>query len=257
MKKMSEKSKKIANIVINSLVALVLIFVLAVTVSILASGDKGYVSVFGVANVKVLTNSMDGEYGEDGGYSNDWNYAENGFAKNEVIRVEILSDEEKAELKVGDVITYYDYLISPSGERELNSHRIIAINQDGSLETKGDNTPAFSATTVQIEDVVGKYIGISVIGKALVFFNTSVGFLVCIVLPSFLILAYFVAVLIMNLLKHNKEKLGVEKERIRAELLRELKGADSAQNVDNVNTDNKSEDAAVTSDDTSGDVKAK
>jgi len=75
--------------------------------------------------------------------------------------------------------------------------------------------------------MIGIYKGkIPVIGGVVNFFHSQVGFFVMVVLPSFLIVAYFLYNLIVTLRQTAKEgkqaEIVDEKERMRQELLKEL-----------------------------------
>lgn len=76
--------------------------------------------------------------------------------------------------------------------------------------------------------IVGVYEGRRVgwLGSVALFFQSSTGFLVCVVLPALLLVAYCVYDVVKNVRERNREKLAAsvesEKERMRAEILAEL-----------------------------------
>jgi len=218
---LSVKSKKVLNIVLNVVVYVIFAFVLFLTILVIASGGKGYTSVFGTAFVAVKSDSMDGDHPDS-------------FEKGALLKVKILSDEEKKNLKEGEIITFYDYDIA-SGQRVLNSHRIVAVENhfDGqiSYRTQGDNKevcPAPDAALRTPDDIIGKVTGkANGIGKVFLWMNTSAGFFVCIVTPSLLVLAYCVYYLV-RVIREEKKKKGKaldseERERLKQELLEELR----------------------------------
>ena len=163
------------------------------------------------------------------------------FPAHTLIRVKILKDEEKSTLKVGQIITFYDYDIRP-GERVLNTHRIVDIqemNGEVFYITKGDNILAGTDEVQRMAaSVVGVYKGkVPLLGPAVYFFHTPTGFFVLVVIPSLLIVAYFAFNLIFTVRRAKAEDNAVkavdEKERLREELLKELMaegkiGAESA-----------------------------
>ena len=77
--------------------------------------------------------------------------------KDSIVMVHHLSDEEKADLKSGDVITFYQ-----DGVHKV--HRIILIYGD-EIITKGDANPV-TDPTITPDDVEGKVVGVSpMVGK--------------------------------------------------------------------------------------------
>ena len=230
------RNKKVINIVVNVIVAIILVFVFILTLNIILSGDKGYTSIFGTAYVSVESNSMKGDKADN-------------FQKGDLLKIKILDEEEKKNLQPGDVITFWDNTIVDN-QLVLNSHRIIKVEKqsDGSVryETKGDNNLDADKTLIPDVTIVGIYEGkIGGLGNVVSWFHSSTGFFVCIVLPAFLIVAYFAFNLVMVLRERNKVSDETKKERLRQELLEELRaeGKLSAGNDDEIlEPDNKDQD---------------
>ena len=221
-----QKTYKVVNIVVNVLVVIILVLALAVTVNNVASSKKGYTSMFGNAFLVCQTDSMVGEKPAE--------YADkpDGFKPGDLLRVKILSDEEKKNLEPGDIISFYAL---KNRERIINSHRIIAVEvqADGNVRytTKGDNPEVgtdpyvFATGTDEYYTVIGRVEdNLGGIGNVFNFFRSSTGFLVCIVIPSFLVVVYFAVVLINEILKGRKVKASAdEKAKMKEELLAELR----------------------------------
>lgn len=230
------RNKKVINIVVNVIVAIILVFVFILTLNIILSGDKGYTSIFGTAYVSVESNSMKGDKADN-------------FQKGDLLKIKILDEEEKKNLQPGDVITFWDNTIVDN-QLVLNSHRIIKVEKqsDGSVryETKGDNNLDADKMLIPDVTIVGIYEGkIGGLGNVVSWFHSSTGFFVCIVLPAFLIVAYFAFNLVMVLRERNKVSDETKKERLRQELLEELRaeGKLSAGNDDEIlEPDNKDQD---------------
>ena len=189
------RNKKVINIVVNVIVAIILVFVFILTLNIILSGDKGYTSIFGTAYVSVESNSMKGDKADN-------------FQKGDLLKIKILDEEEKKNLQPGDVITFCDNSIVYF-HLVLNSHRIIKVEKqsDGSVryETKGDNNLDADKMLIPDVTIVGIYEGkIGGLGNVVSWFHSSTGFFVCIVLPAFLIVAYFAFNLVMVLRERNK-----------------------------------------------------
>lgn len=230
------RNKKVINIVVNVIVAIILVFVFILTLNIILSGDKGYTSIFGTAYVSVESNSMKGDKADN-------------FQKGDLLKIKILDEEEKKNLQPGDVITFWDNTIVDN-QLVLNSHRIIKVEKqsDGSVryETKGDNNLDADKMLIPDVTIVGIYEGkIGGLGNVVSWFHSSTGFFVCIVLPAFLIVAYFAFNLVMVLRERNKVSDETKKERLRQELLEELRaeGKLSVGNEDEISEpDNKDQD---------------
>ena len=230
------RNKKVINIVVYVIVAIILVFVFILTLNIILSGDKGYTSIFGTAYVSVESNSMKGDKADN-------------FQKGDLLKIKILDEEEKKNLQPGDVITFWDNTIVDN-QLVLNSHRIIKVEKqsDGSVryETKGDNNLDADKMLIPDVTIVGIYEGkIGGLGNVVSWFHSSTGFFVCIVLPAFLIVAYFAFNLVMVLRERNKVSDETKKERLRQELLEELRaeGKLSVGNDDEISEpDNKDQD---------------
>lgn len=215
--KTKQKTKKILNIVVNVLVVLILVIALLVTINNIASSKKGYTSIFGSTFLVVQTNSMDAPKPEKYADKRD------GFAVGDLISVKILSEQEKMNLEEGDIISFFCDL-NNDGQLEIESHRIVKVqrfyDEDGNVtraayNTKGDNTTdedpndpwviasdqAANSEYYLIGTVTGNLGGI---GNVFSFFQSSTGFLVCIVIPSFLVVIYFAFNLAREILKTRK-----------------------------------------------------
>ncbi len=211
-----QKTKKIVNIVVNVLVFVILAVALVITIFSISSSGKGYTEMFGKAYVAVQSGSMDAEKPAQ--------YADkvDGFKKNDIVIIKVLTDEEKQLLEEGDVITFYTVI---NQQRVLNSHRIVGIasNDVGAplfYTTKGDANPTEDVSKVFLNDVVGKVEG--KIG-GLGWFTSSTGFLVCIVVPSFLVVIYFAFNLIREIMKQRATAQISSKEQMKEEILAQLR----------------------------------
>ena len=116
----------------------------------------------------IVTDSMDGDSTE---------YEIHSFPRNTFVMVEHLSDEEKRQLQIGDVISFRYGAI-------LDHHRIVELHLDqGYVITHGDN--AHSNETVYLQDINGQVIGT----------NVWFGHLVAFVKDNFLIVIAAIAIL--------------------------------------------------------------
>lgn len=246
--------------IVDIIVAVIMVIILLITINILVSSKKGYVPFFGTASLAVKSDSMVGDN-------------EDSFNVGDLIFIKILSEDEKKDIEVGSVITFYDVNLSyKDGTTGVNSHRVISksvtkdgvntltfINENGEIETqtnndsgtedsvryitKGDHEALPDSGSITIDSIIGVYTGKIVGGgKISLIFSSQVGFLCFVVIPSFLILAYCVFLLVKNILDRNKalseEKVSAsleqekervrqeERERIRQELLSEMQTKD-------------------------------
>lgn len=105
-------------------------------------------------------------------------------------------------IKVNDIIVYYN------DEYHINVvHRVVGINEDGSLVTKGDNNNSVDAIYTTSSNYVGKvvkygsFLGIGKLARN----NKNIIFAII-----FLIFLYILIVAIQNIFKVNKEKAELE-----------------------------------------------
>ncbi|MDE7400613.1 MAG: hypothetical protein K2N17_01020, partial [Clostridia bacterium] len=95
---MSPKTKKIVNIVVDVVVAVVLVFALFLAVCTISSKAKGYdqyTEIFGKAYLAVRTDSMQGDKKDN-------------FNPGDLITIKLVSKEEAKNLKEEQVITFRD-----------------------------------------------------------------------------------------------------------------------------------------------------
>lgn len=126
--------KKILTVACNVFLGICVIFTVYVMIS---SMNGKVVDVFGKSVLRVVSGSM-----EPSLYEGDY------------ILVEKIPCDQ---LKKGDIITFYSTDKSIYGMP--NTHRIIAINDDGSFVTKGDANINADEEVVTPDKVIGKYSG--------------------------------------------------------------------------------------------------
>lgn len=154
-----------------------------------AMDDTKPPSVFGYTPLVVLSGSMD-----DG--------------KPDAIKVGDLifvRNVDPTRLQVNDVIAFMegDYAVT---------HRIIAVNEDGSYTTQGDANNVQDATPVTPEHVIGQYYNkVTGLGNLVLFIQSTTGMLVCVGIP----LAIFVIYDII------RRQLLLKKERIKQDQLKQ------------------------------------
>ena len=230
--KISMLFRVLGNIVFYGLIFFLLVFSIA---NMSLKSESDIANVLGRGFLPVLTDSMEGS--ESGS-----------FDKGALVFVKIVSEADKTKLEEGDIITFYDTAL-----KALNTHRIVHV--EGSyVVTQGDKAAAAAKyingqdnTGVQYELVTLNNIKavktghVNGVGNVINYLQTGTGFALFVILPVVLLLAYQGFVLTKTLLAVNKEKieakhaidkeslLEAEKERIRKELLEELKKEQSRE----------------------------
>lgn len=196
--------KKILSLIGNLICGCLLCFALVILIVGVINYKQGkQLRLFGYSFSTVVTPSM-----------------EDTIMVNDII---IVKDVDFEDIKVGDIIVYYNY------EYNINVvHRVVEIKDDGSLVTKGDNNTSIDAISTTKDNYIGKvvkygsFLGLGKFlrsGKNIVF------------LIIFLIFLYLLIVAIKNLFKANKEKTleeyksqhdTIDKEKLREEIMKEL-----------------------------------
>jgi len=160
--------------VIGTILCIILIPILIMNVTLIA---KSYInkdevpSIGGTLPLIVLTDSM---------------YPE--IESGDLI---ICNTVEAADVKVGDVISFFD----PAGNgTSIVTHRVIEIlEKDGvtHFRTRGDNNNTEDRETVPADKLVGLYKSrIPKAGNVAMFMQSTAGLIICVVLPIVLIVAY-------------------------------------------------------------------
>lgn len=199
--------------VVGIVLCVILIPILVINCTLLI---KGYTNsdrvptIGGVFPMIVLTDSM---------------YPE--FSSGDLIVCKTLKPQQ---VKVGDIISYYDPE-SASGKAVV-THRVLAVNADAngvSFQTKGDFNNTADTLPIPAEKLVGIYTGIRIpgAGDVAMFMQTTQGLLVCVALPTVLLLGY-------DYLRRRRyeKKHDQDKEQLLAELaeLRRLKAEQTQEN---------------------------
>ena len=179
-----EKAKKIAETCVNVLIWIIVAISLFITILVFSAqgSEDGVPSIFGKALVTVETGSMEPTY-----------------KQGDLIFLTKLSDEEKASLKPGNIITYHAPIdINNDGViGDINTHRIVSVDLDTkTVKTQGDNketNPTADNYVVSFNDIIGictEEDRLGGVGGVIGFLRSSLGFFLCIVLPLILFFLY-------------------------------------------------------------------
>ena len=196
--------KKVLSIVGNVLLWIFVAFSVFVTILVFSAQNnkEGIPSIMGNSLVTIQSDSMNPT-----------------LKKGDLILDKVLTPEEQNSLKKGDIITYLVDL-NGDGTPELNTHRITDIYTEGGYTyyvTKGDNneTNPFEDAPIRNYDVVAKYSGtrIPVVGGIISFLQSSIGFLVVIVIPLVLFFLYELYRFIVAMINlKGKEQISAEEK---------------------------------------------
>jgi len=137
------------------------------------------------------------------------------FNKGDIIIVEDFTSKSRDQFEDGEVITFYCYV---DGEKIINSHRIVSSELKGNeriYQTKGDANTVQDSYTVSEDNVIGRWTGkkISGLGGFISFLQSTLGFILCILLPMVAILIYQLVVFIKTVIAYkNRNKVVMTKE---------------------------------------------
>lgn len=190
---MNKVIKAIGAAIVDILIVVLILFSVVISISSITSrANNGVPDVFGYTPFSVQTDSMKPT-----------------FVKGDYIFIE---DCNTDELKVGDIITYFTII---DGQRVVNTHRIVEINDNNGLiqyRTQGDNketNPEVDKLMLSPGDVIGKYNGTRIpkLGSVIDYLSTQLGFFLVILLPVLLFTIYQIYKLISVILYNQKVDL--------------------------------------------------
>lgn len=173
--------KKGFGIGVNILIwVIIIVAAVFIFMTISSNSNSGMPTIFGRSLVSVLSGSMVGDKPDS-------------FTENDLIIINSdMSDEEKNNLKVGQIITFKDYhfydnVEGMEGQYEIVSHRIIDVAKSGnvvSYGTKGDHNTERDPEYKTINNIIGVYqTKLTGLGAVLKFMKSFWGFFWCLILP--------------------------------------------------------------------------
>ena len=218
---MNEKTKKLINIgmkVITWLLIAFTVFMMIFTIVTVTTVDRNDRSIFGVKFYIVQTDSMS--------KSENNKEMDIHFNAGDIVLIKDLSDNEKAELKAGDVIAFLSTNSVSYGETVTHMIREVKYNDEGKIVgfvTYGTNTGTNDEKVVEPEYILGKYTGkLPGVGNFFAFVKSTPGYIVCILVP-FLLLILYNGVNVIRLFRQYKKEQTAVMEAERAEIAEERK----------------------------------
>lgn len=194
------KKNKILSFFTDLILVLVILTAVIITVVSLNTGENGIPNLNGYMPFSIQSNSM----------------------KKTLYKGDLIIDKkvDTNSLKVGDVISF---LTKENETTIIVTHRILEIKEEGGFKsfiTKGDNNPLPDVNEVSTINVVGIYTGnrVPYLGTIIDFLKSQIGFLLCIIVPLFVVFIYQLYKFIGIIIDQRKKDLIEEAKR---ELIKE------------------------------------
>ena len=209
------KEKNLVSTIANIVSTVILVISIAICVLVITSmkSSTGVAHIFGYSVLSVQSDSM-----------------EPVFQENDLILIRIT--KPSARFEEGDIISFVTY--DRSGVRFVNTHRIVHVDKGETRDrytTKGDNADAEDKKKLYSTSIIGKYTGKKVegLGKAVDFINTPTGVLLCVVIPSAIIIIAQVVSYGTAAAKRKRQMLLEAEERARQERIQLVNDVVAAQ----------------------------
>lgn len=215
------KKSNVLNKILNIIFYLVILVLVAFAIAnIQIKKENDIANLFGLGFLSVQSDSMEGSNSDS-------------FNQGDLIFVNLLDDEEKKNLQIGDIVTFYDISI-----REFNTHRIVDVDHEREIiVTKGDKATV-NDSAMSLDFALATHVStLPKVGNAIDYMQSPVGFALFVILPVLLIFIYEGIGLVRNIMALNREKYEeelkekvseqarlteLEKEQIRKQVLEEL-----------------------------------
>lgn len=203
--------KKVLNIAFYVVLAIVFIYAMF---ALFSQKEENQITFFGITSLAVQSDSMKPTF-EEG----DLIFIDESF--------------DSADLEVGDVITYEDFMITDEGTiTYYNTHRIVSIDDSGSImrfTTKGDNNPTNDPRQITENEIVGVWTentwsNFGSFAEGFTgFLKSSLGFFLLIVLPAVAFLVYEVIRFVKVYSDYNNKKHVADRVKLQEEAIQEAK----------------------------------
>ena len=209
------KEKNRASTIANVISSIVLVFAILICVLVIVSmkSSSGVAHLFGYSVLSVQSDSM-----------------EPTFKENDLIVIHTTKPTDR--FKEGDVVSFFAY--DNVGTRFINTHRIVNVARGETRDrytTKGDNAAAEDSKKLYSSNIIGQYTGkkISGLGSVVDFVNSPTGVLLCVVIPSAIIIIAQSVSYATNAARRKKQLLFEAEERARQERIQLVNDVVAAQ----------------------------
>ncbi len=209
------KEKNLVSSIANILSTVVLVISIAICVLVIISmkSSTGVANLFGYSVLSVQSDSM-----------------EPVFQKNDLIVIHMTKPSDR--FKEGDIVSFVSY--DSAGTRCVNTHRIVHVDKGETRDrytTKGDNAVANDRKKLYSNSIIGEYTGKKVagLGKIVDFINSPTGILLCVVIPSAIIIIAQVVNYVTAASKRKRQMLLEAEERARQERIQLVNDVVAAQ----------------------------
>ncbi|MBQ7547935.1 MAG: signal peptidase I [Clostridia bacterium] len=211
----NQNEKNLVSTIANIISSIVLVFAILICFLVIVSmkSSSGVANIFGYAVLSVQSDSMEPVFKED-----------------DLIVIRVTKPTER--FKDGDIVSFFAY--DSSGLRFINTHRIVEVNHGETRDryvTKGDNAAAKDRKGLYSNNIIGEYTGkkISRLGAVVDFINSPTGILLCVVIPSAIIIIAQAVSYANSAQKRKKQMLLEAEERARQERIQLVSDVVAAQ----------------------------
>lgn len=209
------KEKNLVSTIANIISTIVLMFSIGICVLVIISmkSSSGVAQIFGYSVLSVQSDSM-----------------EPVFQKSDLIIIHRTKPTDR--FKVGDIVSFVSY--DSAGTRFVNTHRIVQVDKGDTRDrytTKGDNAIAKDRKKLYSNSIIGEYTGkkVSGLGKVVDFVNSPTGVLLCVVIPSAIIIIAQVVNYATSAAKRKRQLMLEAEERARQERIQLVNDVVAAQ----------------------------
>lgn len=213
---MSKRNKnKVVSLIANIVSTVILIFSILICILVIASmkSSSGVASLFGYSVLSVKSDSM-----------------EPTFYRNDLIIVK--RSGPKARFEKGDIVSFEAY--DNIGVRFINTHRIVEVTKGETRDrytTQGDNASQPDTKKLYSSNIIGVYTGTRIggLGKAVDFIHSPFGVLLCVVIPSAIIIIAQVVNYVTDANRRKRELVAQAEQRAHNERIQLVNDVMAAQ----------------------------
>ena len=209
------KEKTLVSTIANIVSSIILVFAILICVLVIVSmkSSSGVAHIFGYSVLSVQSDSM-----------------EPTFKENDLIVIHTTKPTDR--FKKGDIVAFFAY--DNAGTRFINSHRIVEVQHGETRDrytTKGDNSAAEDNKRLYSSNIIGLYTGkkVSGLGSVVDFISSPTGVLLCVVIPSAIIIIAQAVSYATAASKRKKQLLLEAEERARNERIQLVNDVVAAQ----------------------------